>query len=98
MDKSHNDRLLFSLYLNITSPGFKDYQASNQMIRNGRWGTCVDCPFDAAFAKHPELCENTDRYDHNLHTTKDGKFFEYSTEISLTNILDVICKHYSEKS
>ena len=39
-----------------------------QLDRNGRWGTCVDCPraqgdWHTAF---PERCENTDRYDHQL--------------------------------
>lgn len=34
--------------------------------RNGRWGTCGDCPQDAAGNLHPEFCGNTDRYDHHL--------------------------------
>lgn len=41
--------------------------ASNlmQFARNGRWGTCVDCP---RLDHHPlpELCVNTERYDHQL--------------------------------
>ena len=51
----------------------------DQMRRNGRWGTCVDCPDDQGrtFAGNmmgdgrsnkifPENCPNTDRYDHWL--------------------------------
>jgi len=34
--------------------------------RNERWGTCVDCPMDSESNIYPELCSNTDRYDHNL--------------------------------
>jgi len=44
----------------------------NQMMRNGRWGTCVDCP-DAegkpggdVYILYPENCPNTDRSDHWL--------------------------------
>src|SRR3989339_585547 len=50
-------------------------QMKDQMTRNGRWGTCVDCP-DAEGRKYgdnrdmykvfPEKCPNTDRYDHWL--------------------------------
>ena len=38
--------------------------------RNGRWGTCVDCPSDSNGMLYPEFCSNTDRYDHKL--TVDG--------------------------
>jgi len=37
-----------------------------QFGRNGRWGTCVDCPRDANGEVYPEVCVNTDRYDHQL--------------------------------
>ncbi len=34
--------------------------------RNGRWGTCCDCPYDGNGRILPELCRFTERYDHNL--------------------------------
>ena len=34
--------------------------------RNGRWGTCGDCPRDGDGLVIPELCENAKRYDHHL--------------------------------
>lgn len=34
--------------------------------RNGRWGTCVDCPRDSEHNAYPEFCKNTERYDHQL--------------------------------
>lgn len=34
--------------------------------RNGRWGTCVECPCAGDGTVLPELCVNTDRYDHQL--------------------------------
>jgi|GEM_PF-4849191 len=37
-----------------------------QFYRNGRWGTCVDCPSDSDGKAYPEFCRNTDRYDHQL--------------------------------
>jgi hypothetical protein len=44
----------------------KQPQRWEQFMRNGRWGTCVDCPTDNNRRSLPELCVNTDRYDHNL--------------------------------
>jgi hypothetical protein len=40
--------------------------AFRQFSRNGRWGTCSDCPRDSSGNAYPEFCEWTDRYDHNL--------------------------------
>jgi hypothetical protein len=37
-----------------------------QFYRNGRWGTCVDCPRDTNGRAYPEFCEYTERYDHKL--------------------------------
>lgn len=34
--------------------------------RNGRWGTCGACPCDGYGRKLPELCEFTERADHQL--------------------------------
>lgn len=34
--------------------------------RNGRWGTCGACPCDGYGRKLPELCEYTERGDHQL--------------------------------
>lgn len=34
--------------------------------RNGRWGTCIDCPWDDIGMRRPERCVNTERHDHHL--------------------------------
>ncbi len=52
-----------------------------QFSRNGRWGTCVDCPRDGHGHILPELCPNTERYDHQL--TADSlaeQFNRYNSE------------------
>ena len=36
-----------------------------QFRRNGKWGTCVDCPRTDGKV-FPEFCINFNRYDHNL--------------------------------
>lgn len=36
-----------------------------QLVRNGVWGTCVDCPRRDGRA-YPEECENVARYDHKI--------------------------------
>ena len=47
----------------------------SQFARNGRWGTCVDCPRDSHGLAYPEFCRHTDRYDH--HSTADGLFEQW---------------------
>lgn len=37
-----------------------------QFGRNGRWGTCGECPRDADGRTLPEFCPNTARTDHQL--------------------------------
>lgn len=44
---------------------FAFIEFGGQFRRNGRWGTCVDCPKIEGRA-YPELCVNTERGDHNL--------------------------------
>ena len=34
--------------------------------RNGRWGTCSECPRDSDGRVLPELCQHTGRGDHHL--------------------------------
>ena len=41
-------------------------RALTHFARNGRWGTCVDCPRDGDGNQLPELCRETNRYDHWL--------------------------------
>lgn len=41
-----------------------------QFSRNGRWGTCVDCPRDVDHNAYPEFCVHTDRYDHQLNAVQ----------------------------
>ena len=54
-----------------------------QFYRNGRWGTCGDCPRDSDGKAYPEFCSSTTRHDHQLNAeglaschnsyTKDAK-------------------------
>ena len=37
-----------------------------QFSRNGRWGTCVDCPRDVDGHVYPEFCKHTERGDHHF--------------------------------
>ena len=46
-----------------------------QFMRNGVWGTCVDCPRDSNGKVYPEFCENGYRYDHKLNI--DGLIAQY---------------------
>lgn len=47
-----------------------------QFSRNGRWGTCADCPCDSHNHAYPEFCVNTDRYDHQLTANSLANQFE----------------------
>lgn len=47
-----------------------------QFARNGRWGTCVDCPRDSAGHGYPEFCRFTARHDHQLTATSLAEQFE----------------------
>ena len=49
-----------------------------QFSRNGKWGTCVDCPRDTNRNVYPEFCEHRDRYDHCL--TIDQLVTSYKSE------------------
>lgn len=40
--------------------------AFRQFSRNGRWGTCSDCPRDTHGRAYPEACRETSRDDHAL--------------------------------
>jgi hypothetical protein len=52
------------------------HRGSFQMfLRNGRWGTCMDCPRDSEGNGYPEFCSNTERHDHHL--TFDGLVENY---------------------
>lgn len=46
------------------NPRMKDFFI--QFSRNGRWGTCGDCPRDSNGLVYPEFCIYTDRGDHHL--------------------------------
>lgn len=47
-----------------------------QFIRNGRWGTCGDCPRDGDGKAYPEMCKYDTRSDHHL--TIDDLFKQYN--------------------
>lgn len=44
--------------------------------RNGRWGTCAQCPCDGYGRKLPECCSFTDRDDHQLDIDELAKRFK----------------------
>ena len=46
--------------------------------RNGRWGSCADCPRDSLGAAYPELCAHTERYDHQLSMKELAENWEHS--------------------
>lgn len=48
--------------------------------RNGRWGTCVDCPRDSEGAIYPEFCQYTERYDHLLSVDQLADTFKFFME------------------
>lgn len=41
-------------------------ERNRQLARDGRWGTCVDCPRDRAGHRDPASCRHTRRYDHHI--------------------------------
>lgn len=41
-------------------------EAFADFAKNERWGTCGWCPRDGNGVPHPEFCDSTKRYDHNL--------------------------------
>lgn len=47
-----------------------------QFSRNGRWGTCADCPRDSAGRAYPEFCSLTQRSDHRLTASQLAENFE----------------------
>jgi hypothetical protein len=49
-----------TVVMNKMGDGFR------QFMRNGVWGTCVDCPRDSAEHAYPEFCTNATRDDHLL--------------------------------
>jgi hypothetical protein len=49
----------------MSKPSSPIADSLRQFARNGRWGTCVECP-RADGQTFIEFCENTDRYDHQL--------------------------------
>jgi len=51
-----------------------------QFARNGRWGTCVDCPRDTIGHVYPEFCSNTERSDHRL--TIDGLVEQHKSYVA----------------
>ncbi len=48
-----------------TGPSAALRRALLTFARIGRWGTCGECPASDGL-QIPELCQNTERYDHQL--------------------------------
>lgn len=48
--------------------------------RNGRWGTCVECPRAYDGEVFPEFCPNTARYDHQLTLASLTEYYERNLE------------------
>lgn len=64
-----------------TKHALKKHRAQFQMFaRNGRWGTCNDCPRDFMDNVYPEFCKNTERYDHQLSLTELAEQYQYSLD------------------
>ena len=83
------DRLLLAAYVDKEFPGSLEHGSREQILRNGRWGTCAGCPRDAQ-GIHPENCPYTERYDHNIHSTHDGKFYYHDREISKSSMIYIL--------
>lgn len=45
---------------------FDTSDSFRQFSRNGKWGTCCECPRDRENHAYPEYCQHKDRYDHEL--------------------------------
>ena len=65
-------------FLDPFSDGFR------QFSRNGRWGTCGDCPRDSENCAYPEFCKNTSRYDHLLDV--DGLCQQYKNRTAYNSV------------
>lgn len=50
--------------------------AFRQFARNGRCGTCRDCPRDGRADAFPEYCKHTNRPDHQLGASSLAEQFE----------------------
>ncbi len=55
-------------------------EAFLQFSRNGRWGSCGDCPRDVDIHAFPEACVNTDRGDHQLTVDALAQQHKFSLE------------------
>lgn len=53
--------------------------------RNGRWGTCADCPRDSEGNTYPEFCPNTERTDHQLGMDELAQSWETAKRASRPN-------------
>lgn len=80
------NRKLLAEYVLKISRGAVEHDAGKYILRNGRWGCCAMCPRDHA-GKHPEACNFTGQYDHNIHSTKGGKFYHYGREIPESELI-----------
>lgn len=88
--KVMTDRELLAAYVAKVAPhSVKEYRSGELILRNGRWGTCSGCPREKTDV-YPERCDETKRYDHNIHSTKDGKFFAYSEEVPKARLIDTL--------
>ncbi len=79
------------------SPHSSRYYAKETLLRIGRWGTCVDCPDkdgniygQKRGMPLTERCPNTDRYDHHIDWTKDGKFHFDSKDITREELIEFL--------
>ena len=84
-----NDRQLLAAYVAKRSPAAAEYRAQALIMRNGRWGTCGGCPGGAQGVRL-EQCSFTERYDHNIDSTKDGKFYAYDREVPRSVLIDTL--------
>jgi len=66
-DQERNNDMALNLRPKCCSPSQFAFLGHFECFsRNGRWGTCGDCPITSEGKYFPEFCPNTDRYDHQL--------------------------------
>lgn len=88
--KVMTDRQLLAAYVAKISPyTVKEHRSEELILRNGRWGMCSGCPGDKN-GKYPEKCGETARHDHNIHATKNGKFFSYGDEMPKAMLINTL--------
>lgn len=77
--KISEERRLLANFLFFTVPKYfrNKEKAIAQILKYGRWGSCVDCVADEDGIDNADECKYSDRYDHNIASIKNGRIFIY---------------------